>query len=44
MPKFVELQHQCMDYPDKKEIVRLDKESEKTNLKMLKFIPRADVL
>jgi len=25
MPKFVELQHQCMDYADKKEIVRLDK-------------------
>ena len=32
MPKFVELQHQCMDYADKKDIARLDKEDEKMKM------------
>ena len=43
MPKFLELQHQCMDYADKKDIDRLDTEIEKTNQKMTKFVLKTDV-
>ena len=30
MPKFIELQHQCLDYAHNKEITRLDEELENT--------------
>ena len=43
MPKFVELQHQCMDYADKKDIARLDKEDEKMKMQMTRYIARVDV-
>mmetsp|Transcript_9061 Transcript_9061/g.12315 ORF Transcript_9061/g.12315 Transcript_9061/m.12315 type:complete len:151 (+) Transcript_9061:680-1132(+) len=43
MPKFIELQHQCMDYADKKEIVRLDNEFDRSNQKMTKFVLKTDV-
>mmetsp|Transcript_13803 Transcript_13803/g.17467 ORF Transcript_13803/g.17467 Transcript_13803/m.17467 type:complete len:151 (+) Transcript_13803:675-1127(+) len=43
MPKFVELQHQCMDYADKKEIVRIDNEFDRSNQKMTKFVLKTDV-
>lgn len=42
MPKFIELQHQCMEYASNKEIVRIDEESEKTKLMLTKFVMKTD--
>lgn len=43
MPKFLELQHTCMDLAHKKEIVRLDDEIEKTRNMLVKFALKTDV-
>ena len=43
MPKFIELQHTCMDLAHKKEIVRLDEEIEKTRAMLVKFPLKTDV-
>ena len=42
MPRFLELQHQCMDYANQKEIVRLDEEIEKTRAMLTKFVLKLD--
>ena len=41
-PQFMELQHQCMDYALKTEIVRIDKEKEQTREMMKKFVLKPD--
>ena len=43
MPKFIELQHQCMEYAHQKEIVRVDKENEKTRAMLTKFPLKTNV-
>ena len=43
MPKFIELQHQCMDYAEKKEIIRIDQEFEKIKKRLGTFVLRVDV-
>ena len=42
MPKFIELQHQCLEYADKKEIHRLDDDIEKTREGLKKFVFKTD--
>lgn len=42
MPRFVELQHQCMEYAKEKEINRLDNEIEKTRAMLTKFVLKLD--
>ena len=42
MPKFIELQHQCMDYAHQKEVVRLDDEIDKTRQMLTKFVLKTD--
>ena len=42
MPKFIELQHQCMDYAQQKEIIRLDEDIQKTREMLVKFVLKTD--
>jgi hypothetical protein len=42
MPKFIELQHQCMEYAKQVEIVRVDEEIEKTRYMLTKFLLKTD--
>ena len=42
MPKFLELQHQCMDYALQTEIERVDEEMEKTRNMLTKFVLKTD--
>ncbi len=44
MPKFVELQHQCMDYAHQKEVVRIDKYNDETREMLKKFSLKTDVM
>lgn len=44
MPKFIELQHQCMDYASNKEITRINEENEKTRLMLAKFVLKIDFI
>lgn len=43
MPKFIELQHMCLDFADKTEIIRLDKLIEDTEKKLKRFAVKTDV-
>lgn len=42
MPKFIELQHQCLEYANQKEIHRLDDDIEKTREGLKKFVFKTD--
>jgi len=42
MPKFIELQHQCMEYAKQTEIERVDDEIEKTRYMLTKFLLKTD--
>ena len=44
MPKFIELQHQCLDYANQKEIVRLDEDLERTRQQFTKFVYKTDYI
>ena len=43
MPKFTELQHQCMEFADKKEIQRIDKEIDKVGRETKRYVLKAEV-